>query len=97
MTVVPLDRLPLAGLELDGPPAPVASPDAFARALSDAAGAATSALERADTAERAFVAHRGGLSEMVVERAQADVVLSLASAATSRIVQSLSTILGMQV
>jgi hypothetical protein len=34
---------------------------------------------------------------MVLERAQADVALSLASAAASRTTQTLSTILGMQV
>ena len=38
-----------------------------------------------------------GLQEMVLERAQADVVLSVASAAASRAAQALTTLLGMQV
>lgn len=101
MTVVPLDRLPSAALGDDAPlaapsPAPVGG-DAFLHALGDALGGAGDALARADAAERAFAAHRSGLQEMVLERARADVMLSLASAAASRTVQSLSTILGMQV
>ena len=65
----------------------------FENAL-DAAGAA---LERADRAERAFAEHRGGLVEMMVERASADVMLQLAATAAQRTVQSVSTLLGMQV
>ena len=82
----------------DGPPAPAgphanaAGGDAFAR-LVDAAG---SILERADAAERAFAAHRGGLQEMVVERARADIALQVAAAAAQRTAQSLATLLGMQ-
>jgi flagellar hook-basal body complex protein FliE len=66
---------------------------AFERAL-DGAGAA---LARADRAEQAFNGGRGGLQEMVVERAQADVLLAVAGAAASRAVQALNTILGMQI
>ena len=40
---------------------------------------------------------RGGLQEMVLERAQADIALSIASAAASRTAQALTTVLGMQV
>jgi flagellar hook-basal body complex protein FliE len=69
----------------------------FAGALAKAFGDASASLEHADAAERAFTAGRGGLQEMVLERAQADVALSLASAAASRTTQTLSTILGMQV
>jgi len=65
----------------------------FERAL-DGAGAA---LARAERAEQAFIGGRGGLQEMVVERAQADVLLAVAGAAASRAVQALNTILGMQV
>jgi flagellar hook-basal body complex protein FliE len=100
MTVVPLDRTarPLAG---DDAPA-LLPPEAggaseFAGALLGAFDDASAALGRADAAERAFAAHRGGLQEMVVERARADVTLSLASTAASRAAQSLATILGMQV
>jgi flagellar hook-basal body complex protein FliE len=63
-------------------------------ALVDAAG---SLLQRADRAEAAFVAHRGGLQEMVVERARADVALQIAASATQRAAQALQTLLGMQI
>ena len=62
--------------------------------LVDAAG---SILDGADRAEGAFVAHRGGLQEMVVERARADIALQIAATAAQRAAQSLSTLLGMQV
>jgi hypothetical protein len=82
----------------DAPPphAPAASGEpgnAFAR-LVDAAGAI---LDGADRAEAAFAAHRGGLQEMVVERARADLALQIAATAAQRAAQSLSTVLGMQV
>jgi hypothetical protein len=50
------------------------------------------ALERAEQAENAFVAGTGGLQEMVFERAKADALVSVASAATARIAQSLTTL-----
>lgn len=96
MTVTPL-------WELDAPKSPEGmsnrppDPGGFSGALERAVGAASDALARADAAERAFASGRGGLQEMTLERAQADVSLSLASAATSRVAQSLQTILGMQV
>ena len=62
--------------------------------LVDAAGAV---LGKADDAERAFAAHRGGLQEMVVERARADIALQLAAAGALRVTQGLQTILGMQI
>ena len=64
------------------------------RALVDAAGAI---LGRADAAEAAFAAHRGGLQEMVVERARADIALQIAAGAAQRATQALQTILGMQI
>ena len=60
----------------------------------DIAGAA---LDRADAAERAFAEHRGGLVEMMVERASADAMLQLATSAAQRTTQALSTLFGMQV
>jgi hypothetical protein len=66
--------------------------DAFGK-LVDAAGAILGGAERA---EAAFVAHRGGLQEMVVERARADVALQIAATAAQRTAQSLTTLLGMQ-
>lgn len=67
--------------------------DAFGK-LVDAAGAI---LGGADRAEAAFAAHRGGLQEMVVERARADLALQVAATAAQRAAQSLSTLLGMQI
>ena len=83
----------------DGPVAPVgpqpsrADRDEFAR-LVDAAGAV---LAGADRAEAAFAAHRGGLQEMVVERARADIALQIAATAAQRAAQTISTLLGMQI
>jgi flagellar hook-basal body complex protein FliE len=69
----------------------------FSRALMSALGGASGALERAADAESAFVHGRGGLQELVLERAQADVMLALATSAASRTAQSLSTIFNLQV
>jgi len=75
-------------------PAPAAGDaGAFGRLL-DAAG---SVLDGAERAESAFVAHRGGLQEMVVERARADIALQVAASAAQRAAQGLSTLLGMQI
>lgn len=63
-------------------------------ALVDAAGAI---LDRAAAAESRFAAHRGGLQEMVVERARADIALQVAATGAQRTAQSLQTLLGMQV
>jgi hypothetical protein len=63
-------------------------------ALLDAAGAA---LGSAETAEAAFVAHRGGMQEMVVERARADIALQIAASGAQRVTQGLQTLLGMQI
>jgi hypothetical protein len=76
-----------------GPSSARGGEDAFAR-LVDAAGAI---LAGADRAETAFAAHRGGLQEMVVERARADIALQIAATAAQRTAQSLSTLLGMQI
>jgi hypothetical protein len=83
----------------DGPASPsgpqAARPDASAFAqLVDAAGAI---LTGADRAEAAFAAHRGGLQEMVVERARADIALQIAATAAQRAAQAVSTLLGMQI
>lgn len=85
---------PLGGeLPLEKPAVAPLTQDGFG-ALVDAAGAA---LDRADRAERAFSEQRGGLVEMMVERAGADVMLQLATAAAQRTTQAVSTLLGMQV
>jgi flagellar hook-basal body complex protein FliE len=72
---------------------PRASTGAFA-ALVDAA---SSALTAADAAETAFATHRGGLQEMVVERARADIALQVAAAGTQHAAQALQSLLGMQI
>ncbi|MEA2787450.1 MAG: hypothetical protein QOF71_3554 [Candidatus Eremiobacteraeota bacterium] len=81
------------GPQPPGPRPAQADGDAFAR-LVDAAGAI---LAGADRAEAAFAAHRGGLQEMVVERARADIALQVAATAAQRAAQSISTLLGMQI
>jgi flagellar hook-basal body complex protein FliE len=90
---------PLPGLAPLGVP-----PDAASS--SDAAGfgnlvelfaKGSGALEKAAGSERAFAAGSGDLQAMVLDRAQADIVLSAATTAASRTTQSLQTILNMQV
>ena len=73
--------------------APVPDAGAFGRAL-DSAGRA---LQAADHAEDAFAAHGGRLQDAVCERAQADVVLSIATAAAQRTAQAVQSILSMQI
>jgi flagellar hook-basal body complex protein FliE len=70
---------------------------ASGNAFGDLVDAAGAVLEKADAAERAFSAHRGGLQEMVVERARADIALQIAAAGAQRITQGLQTLLGMQI
>ncbi len=65
--------------------------------FSTALDAAGDALRHADSAESAFASGSGGLQDAVLERANADVVLSVATAAAQRTAQTLSTILSMQV
>jgi flagellar hook-basal body complex protein FliE len=99
MTVTPIEP----DLPLQSPGTSTASPlaggsaSSFGAVLQNALGAAGDALQRADAAEHAFTAGHGGLQEMIVERAQADVMLSIASSAASRTAQAVSTILGMQI
>jgi hypothetical protein len=87
MTVEPL--LPDAPVAAKTP----AEPSGFLAAL-DAAGAV---FEAADRAESSFVHGVGGLQEMVVSRAHADVALAIATAAASRAAQALAQILGMPI
>lgn len=69
------------------------SPSGFAQILDDV----SASLDRAQGAEDAFAAHAGSLQDAVYERARADVTISVAAAAASRIVQSAQTLLNMQV
>lgn len=99
MTVQPL--APASELDLpnasDARAIPAGGAAHFSDVLHDAFAQASNALTRADAAESAFAAGRGGMQEMVLERAQADIALSIASAAASRAAQALTTILGMQI
>jgi flagellar hook-basal body complex protein FliE len=80
------------------PDAPIATAlPAGGAAFGDLIDVAGGVLARADGAERAFAAHRGGLQEMVVERARADIALQLAAASAQRVTQGLQTLLGMQI
>jgi len=96
VTVVPLSP-DAAPLEPDSPALPASAPFAFSGALERAFDAAADALSRADTAARGVTSGGSGLAEMALERAQADVALSLASAVASRTAQALTTLLGMAV
>ena len=68
-------------------------PSEFARVLDDVGAV----LNRAESAENAFAVGTGSLSSAIYERARADVVLSVATAAAQRTAQSLQSILNMQV
>ncbi|MBV8151553.1 MAG: hypothetical protein JO101_08445 [Candidatus Eremiobacteraeota bacterium] len=89
MNVTPLEPDTAAIL----PAAPRQDGSPFA-AILDAAAAT---LDRAANAERAFARGAGGLLEMTVERASADVMLQIAATAAQRTTQALATIVGMQV
>ncbi|MBV8491707.1 MAG: flagellar hook-basal body complex protein FliE [Candidatus Eremiobacteraeota bacterium] len=65
----------------------------FARLL-DALG---STLATAQSAEDAFARNRGSLQDAMYERARADVVLAIATAAAGRTAQALTAIMNMQV
>lgn len=102
MTVVPLDSAAARALG-PVPDAPLTRPAArsqssdFGADFGRALDAAEATLARADGTERAFASERGGLQEMVLARAQADVMLSIATAASSRAAQALSSVLAMQI
>lgn len=75
------------------PAPPRSDAGSFSRALDDAG----SALNRADAAEDRFAVHRGSLQDAVFERAQADVVLAIATAAAQRSAQAVQSVLNMQI
>ena len=84
---------PLAPDQAPGRERPAATSAQPFSALVDAAGAT---FDRAERAERAFASGKGGLAEMMIERASADVMLGVAVSAAQRTTQAISTILGMQ-
>lgn len=88
MRIEPL--LPDAPLVSESAPA---NSNAFSKVLDDVAAV----LDRAQSAENAFAGGSGSLSNAIYERARADVVLSVATAAAQRTAQGLQTVLNMQV
>lgn len=91
MRIEPLipDAAPPASI----PFAPAGAQSTFGHLLDDMGAVFTGASR----AEDRFAAGTGDLQTAVYERAKADVALSVASAAAQRAVQSLQTILNMQV
>jgi flagellar hook-basal body complex protein FliE len=79
------------------PDAPAVTALPASGTFGDLVDAAAGVLGKADSAEAAFAAHRGGLQEMVVERARADIALQIAAAGAQRVTQGLQTLLGMQI
>ncbi len=67
--------------------------DDFARALD----AADALLTGANRAEEGFAYGHGTLQDAVYERAQADVALAIATSTAQRVVQSVQSVLNMQV
>lgn len=90
MTVRAIPLLPDAPSAAPGAPA---DGGAFGKLLDDVGAS----LDRASRAENAFAAHVGSLQDAVYERARADVVVSAAAAAASRVVQCVQTLTNMQV
>lgn len=72
---------------------PVQKPDVFSNILNDLG----SVLGNAQQAEDAFASGAGDLQTAIYERAQADVALSVATAAAQRSAQALQSVLNMQV
>jgi flagellar hook-basal body complex protein FliE len=79
-------------------PAVTAIPSAaVATGFAQLVDVTATALTQADEAERAFARGTGGLQEMVVERARADISLAVAASGAQRAAQALNTLLGMQI
>jgi flagellar hook-basal body complex protein FliE len=83
----------------DRSPSPFATglPNRAASGFAQLVDAAGQALATADGAESAFTQGRGGLQEMVVARAHADIALAVAASGAQRAAQALNTLLGMQI
>ncbi|MEO9263387.1 MAG: flagellar hook-basal body complex protein FliE [Candidatus Baltobacteraceae bacterium] len=74
-------------------PQPAADPSAFAKAVDDVGAV----LVRATRAEDGYAAGVGSLQNAVLERARADVALSVTTAAAQRAAQAITAILNMQI
>ena len=82
----------------DAPPMTPAAPSNDASgAFRDIVDALGKTLEGASSAEDAFAGGNGSLQAAVYERARADVVLSVATAAACRAAQALQSIFNLQV
>jgi flagellar hook-basal body complex protein FliE len=68
-------------------------PEEFARAVDGV----TAMMQQAESAEDNFASGSGSLENAVYERARADIALSVATATTGRILQSVQSLLSMQV
>jgi len=90
MTVEPL--VPDAPLPAHPSPVPT-NASAFARALDGV----TAVFDDAERAENAFASGAGSLQDAMYERARADVMLSVATAAAQRAAQAVQSILNLQV
>lgn len=84
-------------LVLDAPVAPQPAANGDAGAFGEMLDDIGAALGRAERSEDAFAGGTGDLQSAVYERARADVVLSVATAAAQRTAQAISTVLNMQV
>jgi flagellar hook-basal body complex protein FliE len=80
-----------------GPSSPAGESNDAARQFERLVDAAGQALATADGAEAAFARGHGGLQQMVVSRAQADIALAVAASGAQRAAQALNTLLGMQI
>ncbi len=88
-------RVELLQPDVSAPTVPANTPDAsaFGNVLNDVGAA----LDRATGAEDSYAAGHGSLQDAVYERAQADVALSVATAAAQRAAQAVQSILNMQI
>ena len=89
MRVVPLEP------DVSQPVTPVSS--AQNNAFGNSIELVASALRQADRAENRYAAGIGSLQGAVLERARADVVLSVATAAVQRTATTLQSILNLQI
>ncbi len=90
MTVVPLVPDEAIALPITSSPS---SAGIFGRVLDEV----SATLGQAQASEDAFARGSGSLRAAIYDRAQADITMNVAAAAVSRTVQSLQTILQMQI
>ncbi len=84
-------------MPVSGPAGPGAATPSLGGGFAQLVDAASVQLDRAAAAEAAFAAKTGGLQEMVVERARADIALAVATSGVQHAAQALNSLLGMQI